>query len=151
MIKCGITGHNGNLGKKLQKISKKFKFIKFNGDISKKKYIENWIKYNDFDLIIHLASIVPTSIVNKKFKQALNVNYYGTKYLVDSIVKNNKRLKWFFFLFYLPCIFTDYKKNKRKLFNPTFNQIRKNKINCRKIYCKKAKKNKYQILYRKNF
>ena len=87
MIKCGITGHNGNLGKKFQKISKIFKFIKFNGDISKKECVENWIKYNDFDLVIHLASIVPTSIVNKKFKKALNVNYYGTKFLVDSIVK----------------------------------------------------------------
>jgi len=44
MIKCGITGHNGNLGRKFQKISKKFKFIKFNGDISKKKDVENALK-----------------------------------------------------------------------------------------------------------
>ena len=44
MIYCGITGHTGNLGKKFQKIANNFKFIKFKGDIRKKKDVEKWIK-----------------------------------------------------------------------------------------------------------
>ena len=37
MLKCGITGSTGNLGKSFIKNNKKFKFIKFKGDITKKK------------------------------------------------------------------------------------------------------------------
>jgi|TARA_B100000959_G_C14962323_1_gene616285 UDP-glucose 4-epimerase len=140
MIKCGITGHNGNLGKKFQKISKKFKFIKFNGDISKKRYVENWIKYNDFDLIIHLASIVPTSIVNKKFKRALNVNYYGTKFLVDSIVKNNKRLKWFFFSSTSHVYSLTTKKIKENYSTQPSTKYGKTKLIAEKYIVKKLKK-----------
>ena len=36
MIKCGITGHKGVLGSFLKK-KLKYRFIKFNGDITKKK------------------------------------------------------------------------------------------------------------------
>ena len=59
MFKCGITGSKGNLGKTFVKNSKIFKFIKFKGDISKKKDVNRWIKNNEFDLIIHFAAIVP--------------------------------------------------------------------------------------------
>ena len=37
MIACGVTGYNGNLGKKFIKTFKKYKFIKFKGDVTKKK------------------------------------------------------------------------------------------------------------------
>ena len=70
MIYCGITGHTGNLGKKIQKVAKNFKFIKFKGDIRRVKNVEAWIKNNNFDLIIHFAAIVPISKVNKKYKHA---------------------------------------------------------------------------------
>ena len=70
MIYCGITGHTGNLGKKFQKIANNFRFIKFRGDIRKKKDVEKWVKNNNFDLIIHFAAIVPISIVNKNYKLA---------------------------------------------------------------------------------
>ena len=36
MLRCGITGSSGNLGKTFLK-NKKFYFIKFKGDITKKK------------------------------------------------------------------------------------------------------------------
>ncbi len=36
-LKCGITGHTGILGKELLKRNNKIKFVKFNGDITKKK------------------------------------------------------------------------------------------------------------------
>ena len=51
MLKCGITGHTGVLGKKITKFFN-FNFIKFQGDISNIKDTENWIKKNKFDLII---------------------------------------------------------------------------------------------------
>ena len=97
MFKCGITGSKGNLSKTFVKNSKIFKFIKFKGDISKKKDVNKWIKNNEFDLIIHFAAIVPITKVNNNYKKALQTNYYGTTYLVDAIIKYNKKLNWFFF------------------------------------------------------
>ena len=42
-MRCGITGSKGVLGNRLSKF-KDLKFIKFNGDITKKKEVDNWIK-----------------------------------------------------------------------------------------------------------
>ena len=97
MIYCGITGHTGNLGKKIQKVAKNFKFIKFKGDIRREKDVEAWIKNNNFDLIIHFAAIVPISKVNKKYKHAIDVNYIGTRNLIKMIIKHKLNLKWFFY------------------------------------------------------
>jgi UDP-glucose 4-epimerase len=95
-INCGITGSTGVLGSAF--INKKFfNFIRFKGDITNKIAVNKWIYSNKFDLIIHFAAIVPTHIVQKDYKKALRVNFKGTKYLIDSIVKNNINLKWFFF------------------------------------------------------
>jgi nucleoside-diphosphate-sugar epimerase len=95
-INCGITGYNGVLGSEFIKIVP-FKFIKFNGDITKKRLVDEWVKLNKFDLIIHFAAIVPTKKVNNNFKRALDVNFKGTKNLIDSIIKNKIKLSWFFF------------------------------------------------------
>ena len=97
MLKCGITGHSGVLGSELIKKKFNFKFIKFKGNICNKKKIQQWIKKNKLDLIIHLAAIVPTNVVKNNFSYANNVNYIGTKNLVDAIVENNLNLQWFFF------------------------------------------------------
>tara|TARA_B100001964_G_C14178640_1_gene575089 strand:+ start:209 stop:1018 length:810 start_codon:yes stop_codon:yes gene_type:complete len=97
MIKCGLTGFNGNLGKTFTTLNNKFKYINFKGDISKKNDINKWIKENNFDLLIHFAALVPTSIVNKQYRKALKTNYIGTKYLVDAILRYNKSIDWFFF------------------------------------------------------
>lgn len=100
MIKCGITGSSGNLGNKFINEHKSFKFIKFTKNITVKKDVENWILNNDFDLILHFAAIVPVNIVKKNYKKAFEVNYLGTKNLLKSIEKKNKKnlkLKWFFF------------------------------------------------------
>ena len=95
-LRCGITGHTGILGREFIKRNYHFKFIKFNGDITKKKHIEKWLQNNSFDIILHLAAIVPTKLVNKKFDYANKVNYIGTKLLIDEIIKNNN-IKWFFY------------------------------------------------------
>ena len=97
MLKCGITGYDGNLGKQFLRINKKFKYIKFKGDITKKNQINNWLKKNNFDILIHFAAIVPTFIVNKNYKKAKDVNVTGTKHLVDGLIKYKKNLSWFFF------------------------------------------------------
>jgi len=96
MIKCGITGATGVLGKKIIK-ELDYKFIKFKKNITNKNEVEKWIKKNQFDLIIHLAAIVPTKTVKENYIKAKNVNFIGTKNLVDSINRYNIKLQWFFY------------------------------------------------------
>lgn len=96
MYRCGITGHSGILGKSIQK-NLNFKFIKFKGDITKLTEVEKWISKNNFDYLIHLAAIVPTSIVKKNYLRSKMVNYIGTKNLINSLIKFDKDLKFFFF------------------------------------------------------
>ena len=96
MYKCGITGATGILGSHIVK-KIKFNFIIFKGDITKKKLVENWIKSNNFDFIIHLAAIVPTKDVEDDYKYAKKVNFNGTKNLVDSLIKHKKKPKNIFF------------------------------------------------------
>ena len=95
-IICGITGANGNLGTFLIK-SNKFRYIKFTGDIKNKKHINLWLEKNYFDIIIHLAAIVPTEKVNKNYKLAKKTNIDGTKNLINGILKFKPKLDWFFF------------------------------------------------------
>lgn len=97
MIKCGITGHTGNLGTTFITKSKNIKFFKFSGNIANKKHVNEWIKNNNFQYIIHLAAIVPTRIVEQNYKLAKKVNFEGTKNIIDSIIKSNKKINWFFF------------------------------------------------------
>ena len=96
MINCGITGSTGVLGNYILN-NLKFNFIIFNGDITKKKDIKNWIKENKFDFIIHLAAIVPTQNVDNDYSYAKKVNFNGTKNLVDALVENKKKIKNIFF------------------------------------------------------
>jgi len=96
MLKCGITGASGILGEAIRK-KLNYNFIIFKGRIENKKIVNQWVKNNNFDIIIHLAAIVPINIVNKNFYKAKKVNYGGTKNLIDSILKFKPNLKWFFF------------------------------------------------------
>jgi len=96
MLKCGITGSSGALGKTIRK-ELNYEFILFKGRIENKKNIYQWVKNNDFDLIVHLAAIVPTNIVNNNFNKANKINYIGTKNIVNAILKYKPNLKWFFF------------------------------------------------------
>ena len=91
----GITGHTGSLGKSLKKNKTRNKYFFYKYDIRDKKKLHSWFLNNKLDLIIHLAAIVPIKIVNKNRKKAFNVNYIGTKNIVDMSKKFN--VKWFFF------------------------------------------------------
>ena len=97
MIRCGITGSTGSIGSVVIKKIPNFHFIKFIGDVTNKKHVEKWIKKNNFDLIIHLAAIVPIKLVNENKRKAYVVNFTGTKNIIDSVLKFNNSLKWFFF------------------------------------------------------
>ena len=66
MLKCGITGASGVLGRAIRN-ELDYKFIPFRGRIENKKTVSQWIKNNNFDLIFHLAAIVPTATVNNNF------------------------------------------------------------------------------------
>ena len=83
MIKIGITGGTGILGRNLIKFIKlktNYKVIKYKNNILNKKKVNIWVKKNQFNIIIHLAAIVPTSLAKKKFIFSKNVNFIGTKY-----------------------------------------------------------------------
>jgi len=94
MKMIGITGSTGSLGKELTK-SKDYKFSKYKSDIRSNKKLQEWFVNNNFDTIIHLAAIVPIKKVNQNKKKALDVNYYGTKKIVDLAIKY--KIKWFFY------------------------------------------------------
>ena len=96
MLKCGITGSNGILGSKIIK-DLKYKFYPYKGNICNKKKVDEWLNKREYDIIIHLAAIVPTIEVNKNYKLAKKVNFNGTKNLVDSIIKLKKKPEWFFY------------------------------------------------------
>ena len=93
-ISIGITGSSGSLGKELLKL-KKVKFVKYKGDIRSKKNLKKWFDNNSFDAILHLAAIVPIINVNSNKKKAFEVNYEGTKNIVNLSLK--KKISWFFF------------------------------------------------------
>ena len=64
-MQIGITGSTGVLGKKLIKSLNNHIISKFVGDVSNEKDVEKWIKNSNFDMIIHLAAVVPINLVNK--------------------------------------------------------------------------------------
>tara|TARA_B100000989_G_scaffold285589_1_gene253435 strand:- start:16808 stop:17620 length:813 start_codon:yes stop_codon:yes gene_type:complete len=95
MLKIGLTGSTGSLGKVILRYNKKRKIKSFRDDITKRKKVFKWIKENDFDVVIHLAAIVPIKKVNKNKTKAYKVNFNGTKNIVDACLESN--VGWMFF------------------------------------------------------
>ena len=94
-INIGITGATGSLGKVIIKNNKQISFRRFSGDIRDKKTVSNWIKKTNVNIILHLAAIVPIKIVNRDKIKAHQVNYEGTKNIVDACI--DRKIDWFFF------------------------------------------------------
>ena len=95
MDRIGITGSTGSLGKIFLKKYKNKNIKRFKGDIRDRKYFATWIKKNRINILLHFAAIVPIKRVNKDLKKAYEVNYLGTKNIVNACVEN--KIKWFFF------------------------------------------------------
>lgn len=91
---CAITGSTGILGKKIKK-NLSYKFYEFKGDITCFKDVYKWIQSKNFDLLIHLAAIVPTKEVIKDYQHAYNVNVLGTKNIINSLKKKRNRSGFF--------------------------------------------------------
>lgn len=93
--RIGLTGSTGSLGSVILQNNKKINFKCFKGDITNRSEVFKWVKRNNFDILIHLAAIVPIKEVNRNKKKAKQVNFIGTKNIVDACIKKN--VKWFFF------------------------------------------------------
>jgi len=94
-LRIGITGYTGSLGKEIIKLKLNYQYSFFKGDIRNKNEVSQWLNSANFDAIIHLAAIVPIKTVNKNKKKTYNVNYKGTKNIIDAV--KIKEIKWFFF------------------------------------------------------
>lgn len=112
--KIGITGHDGVLGSHLLKYIEKFGVSKFSGDIRKKNDIKKWLEGNNFSFIFHLVPVVSTkhSLENKQHTK--NVNFKGTKNLVDQINISCKK-KFGYFIPLLLMFIISPKKNYPKV------------------------------------
>ena len=139
-LRFGLTGSSGSLGKKLILLNKHIKFSRFKGDIRNKLTVSDWIKDNNFDVIIHLAAVVPIKTVNKNKKYAKEVNFFGTKNIVDAISSSNVR--WFFFSSTSHVYKSSKKKISENFSKKPISYYGKTKLNAEKYIIKKLKKTK---------
>ena len=86
-----ITGHTGVIGANFIKQFPDNNYVKCRIDIRNKKKVFSWIKKNNFDLFIHLAAIVSVKNVEKNLKDSFDVNFVGTKNIVDAFIKFKKK------------------------------------------------------------
>ncbi len=142
MTKIGITGANGLIGSLLKKklIKKKISYSIFKGDIKNKKEIAKWIKINSrIEYLFHLAALSSPQKVDRNKNEALKVNVYGTKNLLEVLKKRGKKI-WFFF----PSTSHVYKYSKKRisenhLLKPS-SFYGKTKLRAEKIIMKKRSK-----------
>ena len=147
MIKVGITGSSGILGQSLTKLlkKKKFKLIYFKKNILSKKEVELWIHKNQFNIIIHLAALVPVQQAILNLKTSKNINFKGTKYLVDAINRFQKKKNYFFFSSTSHVYNFSDKKNKETSKLKGISKYGKTKIHAENYIIKNNKKYDYCI------
>ena len=99
-MKLLITGSNGVLGKRFKKaISRynKYEIVDFKGDITDYNNVKNNIcEKNFFDVVVHLASVVPVDEVIRNPAHAFSVNVSGTINLLKALFISKQKP---FFLF----------------------------------------------------
>ena len=139
-ISCCLTGDTGSLGKIIKKNNKDFRFILFKNDIRNRKEVFRWILKNNPDIIIHLAAIVPIKEVEKNRKYALEVNYKGTKNIVDAALES--KIKWLFFASTSHVYNSNLKKISEKFATKPISFYGKTKLKAENYILKKLKKSK---------
>ena len=145
IINIGLTGSTGSLGKVILKNFRLKKINIFKDDITNRKKVFNWVKKNNFDAIIHLAAIVPIKTVNKNRTKAKNVNFYGTKNIVDACVKS--KIDWFFFSSTSHVYNSSKKKISESFPTKPISFYGRTKLQAEKYIIKKLKKKKNFLLY----
>lgn len=97
-IKIGLTGETGVLGTLLLKNLKKKKYsvVCFRSDIRKISIVRDWVKKNEFDVIFHLASLVPVKLCNEDPLKTCSINIGGVDNLLQSL-KLFRKKPWFFY------------------------------------------------------
>lgn len=94
----GITGSTGVLGSiicdKLEK--QNIAFSRFTADIRDDNAVLNWVRDNELNYIIHLASKVAVSDVENNIDEAYDINISGTINLIKAVKKYNKPIGFFY-------------------------------------------------------
>ena len=106
MLKCAISGAKGVLGKKITN-TLPYKFYPLKEKIENFNKVNKWINQRKYDLVIHLAAIVPTKRVSKNYKKAKSVNIKGTKNIVKAVLNTKYPPKWFFYASTSPVSYTN--------------------------------------------
>ena len=143
MIKIGLTGFSGILGRSLLSLilkKKKYRVYKFKYNILNKKRVFSWIKKNQFNVVIHLAALVPTNKVDKNYSLSKKVNVQGTKNLIDGINKFQKGKVYFLFSSTSHVYSFNFKKNRESSKVLGISKYGKTKIAAEKYIITKSNK-----------
>ena len=86
-----VTGANGQLGQELARIAPMYSAYQFvfasknKLDVTHKKEVKTFFKYNPIDYIIHTAAYTKVDLAEQEIKRCNDVNVQGTANLVDAI------------------------------------------------------------------
>ncbi len=92
-MKIGVTGSSGLIGSYfIKKYNHVYDFIEFLGDMTNFEEISEFVE-NDFDIVFHLASIIPKYDLNGiEIQQSFSPNIIGTRNIVKSVSKFNTKI-----------------------------------------------------------
>lgn len=86
MLKVGITGATGTLGRKIVQLleERHISISAFDGDISIFSQVKQWVDESRCSVYIHSAALVPVAEVAKDISRAIEVNVTGTANIAQS-------------------------------------------------------------------
>lgn len=97
-MRVGITGATGVIGRILRRKldERRIPYSSFTGDICSRNDLKEWLLGSEFDSVIHLAALVPTSEVKRSPLRAITINVGGIINLLNELL-NAQRTPWFFY------------------------------------------------------
>lgn len=115
MKKIIITGGNGRFAKTLQKkfFGKQIKYLKKKEfDILNFKKINNYLKINKINIVVHAAALSrPMDMHDKDINKSINLNIIGTSNVVMACKNNNAKIIYLSTNYVYPCKKGNYKEN----------------------------------------
>ena len=92
-----ITGASGSLGLELKKIfSNTLTPDHITLDITKRKYVLDYFKNKNIDIVIHAAALTKIRNCEENKKLAWNTNVEGTKNLVDAVLESKRDIQFIY-------------------------------------------------------